>query len=510
MADTTTATAPAADTGRPQKPDEAKYKADLAEADKAHKAAQAEFDAIRQKLQGGQGGKQHDSRWTQLVEEQKEIRAKQGSQKSSRQTQQTKFDANDREIKALIAQQKDARTRIGFKNAEEVQQKITSLMKQVDSGQLKLVEEKQKLAEVSSLRRQLKSFGGLDELQEKIDAKKAENVELKKTFDNAESRALSDKYEANQKEMDQIKAGREDIKKNQDALYAERNRLYEKQQATFKAKKDIGDAYHTQRKEHKAYEDKVYEQRRERQRQEREQYEKDKRKKIAEARLEEASELAYSDEIRTAENIIRHFDPTYGAAKGDKGPGEFAASAQRQVDASKFQGMSVVKKEEEDFFIGGGGKKKGKGGKKAVSDNKFNLSIDIIEGLGQLGINPPSNQSEVPTTVEKLKEKVENWKKDQKSQTEKNIEKAKKEIEKLEQEAAEASAVAPPQKARGQRNDRSKKVNQKDVGIDDSAREVNVDAEAVQDAEKDGVADATKELEATKIEDQENDEVATA
>jgi len=43
MADT--ATAPAADTGskRPEKPDETKFKSDLAEAEKAHKAAQAEF-----------------------------------------------------------------------------------------------------------------------------------------------------------------------------------------------------------------------------------------------------------------------------------------------------------------------------------------------------------------------------------------------------------------------------------------------------------------------------------
>jgi len=43
MADT--ATAPVADAGqkRAEKPDEAKYKSDLAEAEKAHKAAQAEF-----------------------------------------------------------------------------------------------------------------------------------------------------------------------------------------------------------------------------------------------------------------------------------------------------------------------------------------------------------------------------------------------------------------------------------------------------------------------------------
>ena len=46
MADT--ATAPAADSGikRPEKPDEAKFKNDVAEAEKAHKAAQAEFVRI--------------------------------------------------------------------------------------------------------------------------------------------------------------------------------------------------------------------------------------------------------------------------------------------------------------------------------------------------------------------------------------------------------------------------------------------------------------------------------
>lgn len=43
MADTATAPAADAATSRPQKPDEAKYKADLAAAEKAHKAALAEF-----------------------------------------------------------------------------------------------------------------------------------------------------------------------------------------------------------------------------------------------------------------------------------------------------------------------------------------------------------------------------------------------------------------------------------------------------------------------------------
>lgn len=90
-----------------------------------------------------------------------------------------------------------------------------------------------------------------------------------------------------------------------------------------------------------------------------------------------------------------------------------------------------------------------------------------------------------------------------------NVEKARKEIEKLDQEA-EASAAAPPPKARTQRLNGSKKVNQKDAGIDDAAREVNVDAGEVQEAEKNGVADATKDLEAAQIEDSESKDVVTA
>lgn len=291
-------------------------------------------------------------------------------------------------------------------------------MKQVDSGQLKLVDEKKNLAEVSNLRRQIKSFDGLDSLQSKIDAKKTENTDLKKTFDNAETKALSEKYEANQKELDQIKANRDDVNKNYDSLKAKREELYEKQNTTWKAIQSIKDAYFSQRKEYKAHQDKVYEQRRERQRVEREQFEKDKRKRIAEQRLEEASGLAFSDEILTAEGIIRHFDPSYSTAEGDKGPGKFAASASRAVDESGFKGMSVMKKQEEDFFTGAGGKKKGKKGPKAAADNKFNLSIDIIEGLAKLNIDPPTSQAEVPATVDKLKEKVADWKKNQKSQTE--------------------------------------------------------------------------------------------
>jgi hypothetical protein len=282
------------------------------------------------------------------------------------------------------------------------------------------------VADISQLRRHKKQFAGLDELQQRIDAKKAENTELKKTFDNAESRALSQKYEDNQKELDEIKAAREGINKNIDSLKADRDRLHNEQQTTYKAIRKIKDDYYAAKKAFKEYEDQLYQQRRERQKAERDAYEKEKRKRIAEQKLEEASEPAFLDEIRAAEGLIKHFDPSYGVSSDVKAPGAFAASAQRTIDDSGFKGMKVAKKEEEDFFVGGGGKKKGKGKKSAPATNgastessKLNMNVGIIEQLGKLGIDPPSAQSDVAGVVEKLKEKLDAWKKDQDAQTKK-------------------------------------------------------------------------------------------
>ncbi|KAK5464584.1 multicopy suppressor of BFA (Brefeldin A) [Exophiala xenobiotica] len=451
MADAETSPAPA-DTGaqktRPEKPDEAKYKADLAKAEKDHEAAQARFNASRAKIDSARPGKSSpaNDRFKELVDEQKSIRQKQQEHKAGKAGLQEKFNKNESEIKKWIAEQKDVRTRAGFKSADEIDAKVDSITKQVDSGTMKLVDEKKALAEISALKRQKKTFAGLDELQQKIDERKAENAELRKSFDNQETRDLSQKYENNQKELDEIKAAREGTNKNFDALKAEREKLYQEQQVTYAAIRKVKDDYHTQRKAYKEYEDQLYQQRRERQKAERDAYEKEKRRRIAEQKLEEASEPAFMDEIRTAEALIRHFDPSYSNEGGEKESNQYAATAQRTVDESGFKGMKVMKKEDEDFFVGSGGKKKGKSGKKGAAataeSGKLNMNIGIIEQLGKVGVDPPSTQAEVPGVVEKLKAKAEGWKKDQKSQTDKNIEKARKEIEKLEVNGAADGAGA--------------------------------------------------------------------
>ena len=425
MADT--APPPSADAGgktRPEKPDEAKYKADLAKAEKDHEAIQARFNAARTKLDSARGGKSTpaNDRFKALVDEQKAIRQKQSENKNSKREQQDKFNKNDSEIKKLINDQKETRARLRFKSADDLEAKIASIERQIESGTLKVVEEKKALDEIREVRRQKPKFAELEQLQRQIDEKKSENAELKKTFDNPESRALAQKYEDNQKELDGIKAAREDTNKNYDTLKAEREKLYQEQQTAWTNIKKVKDEYYAARKAFKEYEDQLYQQRRERQKAERESYEKEKRRRIAEQKLEEAGEPAYLDQIRTAEGLIRYFDPSYTTEEGDKGPGQYAASAQRTIDDSGFKGMKVVKKVDEDFFAGSGGKKKGKGkkgGAAGAESGKLNLNIGIIEELAKVGVDPPSTQADNPAVVEKLKEKLATWKKDQDSQTQK-------------------------------------------------------------------------------------------
>ena len=358
------------------------------------------------------------------MEEQKSIRAQQSKHKAARGTQQGQFDKNEEVIKSFIKKQNEAKEKLGFKNVAELDAQRDRLQKQVDSGTMRLVDEKKTLSQISSLTKQRKEYDALSDGQKTIDQKKAENAELRKTFDNAEARALGQTYEKNQKELDDIKAVRDDSNKSFDSLKAEREKLYADQRDAFGKIRQVKDDYHQQRKAHKEYEDLLWQQKRERQKTERDAYEKEKRKRIAEQRLEEASEPAYLDEIRSAEGLIRHFDPSYGTPDADKGPGQFEATAQRTIDDSGFKGMKVVKREEEDFFAGSGGKKKGKGRKAAVNGagteaGKLNLNMGIIEQLGKVGIDPPSTQGDVPAVVEKLKEKVAAWKKDQDEQTQK-------------------------------------------------------------------------------------------
>ncbi len=312
---------------------------------------------------------------------------------------------------------------------EEVDEEIARLDKQVEKGTMKLVDEKKALAEISSLRKQRKSFAGFDEAQKAIEDLKTQISELRKTLDNVEAKALSQRYDELQTELTAIKAEQDQAYSNLTSLRDERTRLNADQQQKYSAMKDIKDQYFKARMAYRDYEQEQYRLRQEKAKLERDAYQKEKRRKAADKKLEEASEPAFLDEILTAEGLIRYFEPsTAETSKSLLGPSGFAAEAQRSVEGSEFKGTKVSKKEEreDNYFTGTGGKKgkKGKKGSAAASpapstptEGKFNISVGIIEELAKVDVEPPINQSGVPAVVEKLKQKRDQWKKDQESKT---------------------------------------------------------------------------------------------
>ncbi|KAJ5245225.1 hypothetical protein N7489_005321 [Penicillium chrysogenum] len=473
----------AAERVKPTKPDEAAYKASLAEAEKEHAAAQEKLNQIKAKLDNAKPNNQDSptvKKQQELRAELSAIRQKQSGFKSSRSSTQEKINALDANLKARIAEQNNSRGRLSFKSVEEIDNQIARLEKEVDSGTLRLVDERKALTEVSNLRKQRKSFAGLDEAQKGINDIKTQISELRKTLDNPEAKALSDKYSEIQKELDAIKAEQDGVFKNLNALRDERTKLRNEQQEKYTAIRTIKDTYFKARRAYKEYEDEAWRVRRERQKAEQEAFAREKRKKIADKKLEEASQLAYADEILTAQGLIRHFDPAYDFSslgldeKKDQGS-NFRAGVGRTVEAAEIKGMKVVRKDdEEDYFVGSGGKKGKKGGKKGgaanVESTKFNMNSDV------------------PASVEKLAAKITEWKKNQASKTEENIKKAQEEITRLEEE--ETKATAP--QTNGRATDAAKKPAQENGAP-------SAEAELAQ--EEDAVADAQDELKKATIEE---------
>lgn len=332
----------------------------------------------------------------------------------------------DENLKARINEQKAARSKVQFKSADEVQKEMDRLQKQVDTGTMRIVDEKKALADISQLNRQKKGFAGFDEAQKGIDDVKAQIAELRKSMDDPESKALSDRYTQITTELDSIKAEQDDSFKNLNAMRDERTKAHEDQQKKYSTVKEIKDKYFQARRAAVDYEREARRIRDEKRKAENDAYHRGKRQEAAKSKLEEASAPAYQDEIRTASSLLTYFDPSSAPKKEVSGPGKFAATANRTVEDTGMKGTRLSKKgdDEENYFIGGGGKKnkRNRGQAKgtsspAPSEGKFNLDLGTLDSLAKINVNPPMSQNDVPALAEKLREKLAHWKEDQDRKT---------------------------------------------------------------------------------------------
>ncbi|KAL0944412.1 nuclear segregation protein [Colletotrichum truncatum] len=454
MADTKQAPAAAADKEvqktRPAMPDEAEFNKKLNVAQKELKEAEDKLTqsqkAIKAKIDLATPSKNKDQpspaqkRRQELIAQLNEIRQKQGAGKNARTGKLDQIKRLDEQLRSRINEQKNAKSKVNFKSVEEVDRQIERLESQVNSGSMKIVDEKKALAEISSLRKLKKNFSQFDDSQKQIDDLKAKIKEIKDSMDDPEAKAMSEQYNKLQAELDAIKAEGDEAYKNLSSLRDERSKLHAIQNEKYQAVKTLKDEFYQGRKAAQAYEREAREKARERRKAEHDRFIKERKKADAEKFLAEASDPAYLEEIRRANSLLQFLDPSHKAEKApllaDSG---LSAQATRTVDDSGLKGMKIVSKKDrdEDYLPAAKKGKKGKKGGAAASDaGKFNCPPSVVEDCAFLNIDPPMSQSDVATVVEKVKAKLDHWKADQANQTQKNIEKAKKQLEKLEADEA--------------------------------------------------------------------------
>ena len=433
----------AASTG---KPDKAAYDAEQAKFKSEIDTLQAKLNGAREKAsQAGKGGTASERR-TALRSELDELFNQQAGNKPSRTKTWDQVKALDEGIKQKIKDLQAAKAKVPFKTTAEVDSHVKSLETKVESGSMKLAEEKRALQEISQLKRTRRQVETFQATQESIEADRASVEELKTQLNDPAAKAVSDRITAIKAELNDIKkaddeaySGRNKLYAERDALQAQLNDVWTKKKAAMQQYREAGDRYWA-----KANEDRA--RRAERAKTQRAEEEAEKKKEVAQRIREEAEAPAFQAQVEDCQTLIDFFSgkstgtvtlKTAPAFQRDAVAG-VAKLEIRQVDA--VTDMVIRKKkgeEEENYFVGGKGKK----GKKtkpaesseapAPSSNQLNVPLPTLSALLSLSIPPPASAADVPRVIEDLKKKKAWFEANQARVTAENISRAEAEVQRL-------------------------------------------------------------------------------
>lgn len=336
----------------------------------------------------------------------------------------------------------------------------------VDSGTLKLVDEKRMLGDISSLKKARKTFASFRETESSINADRETIASLRTKTDDPESKSLYARSQELQNELNGLREQFDKVNQNRNSLIEKRNEARKVKDDAYNALWKFKNEFYTQKKEYTKYQQEERQKSWERRRAEREAYDKERRQIRAAKKLEEASEPAFSASIAEAESLLAYFDPTFKPSEESFERQSTFAPQQisRKVELPDgVEIFSAKSSRDEQYFVGKKGKK-GRGAKRpsdgeSVEKEKFTLNMGIVDQLTKLSIGLPSSKDEVPATVESLKAKISWFHDNQERITAENIAKATAEIEKLEKEAASGES-----KENGNRRVANKQVSKANKG----------------------------------------------
>ena len=322
----------------------------------------------------------------------------------------------------------------------------------MESGTLKLGDEKRTLQEISNTRRIRRTVEGFQAEQAAIDREKEEETQLRAQFDDPETKAISERYEKLQAEFDGLKRESDEAFANRSKLFDERDTIRGEIDAFWNLKResqqkyrDANDRYRVKAKEEQA-------RRNEKLRQQKAAEEQQKKLDLVERLREEASSPAYQIEIQDCQTLMDAFSkgttsevPVVTSVADQKATGFTGAP---QLDIRKVEAPTdlVARKkkgeEEEAYFVAGKGKKSKRGPKTSgrnspaltspsTSSSQFNIPLSTLTALLSLSIPPPGSRDEIPRVVEDLKTKKAWFEANQELATKDKIAKAELDIKRI-------------------------------------------------------------------------------
>lgn len=318
-----------------------------------------------------------------------------------------------------------------------------NLEKQVESGSMKLADEKRALQEISQAKRARKAVEGFQATQDSIDADRLVAEGLRQQLDDPESKAISDRYDKIKAELDELKkesdevyAGRTKLFEERDDLQAQINALFNEKRASAQRFREAGDRYWAKVNEDRA-------RRAEKARAQRAAEEAHKKLEYAKQLREEASLPAYQAEIDDCQTLIdallgKSSDAVVLRSSSLPAKSEVAGVPKlelRQVAAAT-DGLVARKKkgeEAETYFVGKGRREKKDKIPKAAheTDALKNLQFGTITALSKFAIPLPTAAADIPRVIEDLKTKKAWYVANQARVTAENIAKAEAQIQRL-------------------------------------------------------------------------------
>lgn len=322
----------------------------------------------------------------------------------------TKADKVKEDIKKKTGEAQEMKSKLPYRSIADMDHRIDELESQIESGQFRLIEEKQILAEISKLRKMKKSLDSIDgssgdvnTIKLRFEKLRGEVAEKDQQINNAKAKvdAIAKKVEeliGNKQESQASKEARsaniDRLKKELEQLYEERKNAIEEFRAAKKAQAEAREKRETRRAE--------YEKRRELE---------DKLEKLEEELLAFNSETANDRKISECNNIKAFFSELISGDAEEKAgdAGKIEDDGIRRVQlSSELADAEVIKKGDDDFFFAPKSKKQISASKSTPTANASlakRVPYHIMSALADLSLPIPVTVGDIPALFKAIEAK---------------------------------------------------------------------------------------------------------